>query len=70
MNDEEARYVRMFVNWLYVHGPDPDSMTREKLLSEYEAFLNADIERWDKLWRWSDPEKDTYEERTIGFENN
>lgn len=50
MNQEEARYVRMFVSWLYVHGPDPNSMPREKLIAAYEEWIQtsptAIIEAW------------------------
>lgn len=31
--------VIQYLNWQYDHGPDPNSVTRQKMLAEYYAFL-------------------------------
>jgi hypothetical protein len=54
VNEGERRYVQMFVNWLYTHGPDPNMVTREKLVLLYEEWLAAqsNVSRWE-AWRES-----------------
>jgi hypothetical protein len=56
MNIEEERYVRMFVDWLYVHGPDPNAVTRQELIRRYNEWLESQpsVVKWE-AWKASKP---------------